>query len=263
MMTGKRLLLLFLLLALGLSAFRPPAQPRSVAAPKLVVQWLTIIHPDGAAEIQNILKISQSVVQTLKTLLNFSESTLCNDAFQEVENSVIQFKQEQHGEDIWFTYNKNFDDLQALEAQMKDDFDYLTIRRLEIKGGTFYYVISWATFPCSTNDSSVLTCEWAVQMPGKVGNNNATKLDGTTLTWDLTSAATSYHFTAQSNIGGGSTIVIAVFAILACLCCLAVLLIVGGIAVYLILRQRKFPAAGSQSNASSDPVSPPAPPALS
>jgi hypothetical protein len=170
---------------------------------------------------------------------------LCNDAFQEVENSVIQFKQEQHGEDIWCTDPKNFDDLQALEAQMKDDFDYLTIRRLEIQGGTFYYDISWTTFPCSTNDSSVLACEWAVQMPGKVGANNATKADGTTLAWDMSNAATSYHCTAQSEIGGGSTTVLAVLAFLARLCCLAVLLIGGGIVVYLILRKRKVPAAGS------------------
>jgi hypothetical protein len=29
----------------------------------MVVPWLTIIHTDGTAEIQNILKISQSMVQ--------------------------------------------------------------------------------------------------------------------------------------------------------------------------------------------------------
>ena len=262
-MKEKRLLSLFLLIALGLTAFRPPAQPRIQTTPKMVVQWLTIVHADGSAETQNILKISSALVQTLKSLPNFTESTLCNDAFQSVENSVVQFQQAQHGDEIWCTYTKPYDDLQALEAQMKDDFTHLTIRRLEIQGGTFYYDISWTTFPCSTRDPSLITCEWAVQMPGKVGNNNATKADGTTLTWDMTSAATPYHFTAQSDVGGGSTTVVAVLAVLGCLCCLVILLIGGGIAVYLILRKRKAPPAGSPSVASADPVSPPAPTVLS
>jgi len=255
-MTGKKILSLILLLSLGLLAFRPPTQPRLDTTPKLVIQWLTVVHGNGSAEIQNILKISQSMVQTLKTLPNFSESTLCNDAFQQFENSVVQFKQEQHGEDIWCTYTKNFDDLQALETQMTDDLGHLTIRRLEITGGTFYYDISWSTFPCATNDTSVLTCEWAVQMPGKVGANNATTVEGTTLTWDMSNAATPYHFTAQSATGGSDSTVWIVLGVMTCLCCLAIILIGGGIAAYLILRKRKAPAAAPAETGSTNPAGP-------
>ncbi len=204
------------------------------------------------------------MVQTLQTLPNFSTSTLCNDAFQQVENSVVQFQQEQHGDEIWCSYTKKYDDLQALEAQMKDDFAHLTIRRMEITNGTFYYDISWTTFPCSTSDTSLLTCEWAVQMPGKVGANNATKVDGPTLTWDMTNAATPYHFTAQSSVGSGSSsTVIIILTVLLCLCCLVILLIGGGIAAYLILRKRNAAPAEPRPGAASDPASAPAPPALS
>jgi hypothetical protein len=134
---------------------------------------------------------------------------------------------------------------------------------LEIKGGTFYLDISWTSFPCATNDASTLTCEWAVQMPGKVGSNNATKVESTTLTWDISSASTPYHFTAQSTVGSGflgmDSTTIAVLAFLMCLCCLVILLVGGGIAAYFIMRRRKAAQAPSKPTAVTVPAGAPGP----
>jgi hypothetical protein len=81
-------------------------------------------------------------------------------------------------------------------------------------------------------------------MPGKLGDNNATKVDGTTLTWDMSSSATPYHFTAQSATGGSDSTVWIFVAVLLCGCCLVIVVIGGGIAAYFILRKRKpAPAA--------------------
>jgi hypothetical protein len=262
-MNGKKILSLVMVLSLGLSAFSVPAQPRLDTTPKMVIQLLTVVHENGSANFSYVVKLSKTLVQTLQNVPNFSESTMCEDVFESIETSVVQFKQEQHGEDIWCTYTKNLDDLPALKAQWTDEFDHLTVRRLEIKGGTFYLDISWTSFPCATNDASTLTCEWAVQMPGKAGSNNATKVEGTTLTWDISSASTPFHFTAQSAIGGGflgmDSTTIAILAFLMCLCCLVILLAGGGIAAYLILRRRKSAQAASKPAAVTVPVGPPGP----
>jgi hypothetical protein len=144
--------------------------------------------------------------------------------------------------------------LPALEAQWKDDFPHLTIRRLEIKGGTFYADVSWTTFPCSTPDTSVLTCEWSLQMPGKIGANNATRVEDATLTWEISNASTPYHFTAQSATGGSDSTAWIILAVLMCGCCLVIVLIGGGIAVYMILRKRKPAPAASAPAAAPNPI---------
>lgn len=259
-MNGKKMLSLFMLLSLVLSAFRPPEAPRPASTPKVIVQWLTVVHADGSSEYKYNVKISADSIQQLRNSSTFTESTLCHDAFKSMENTVVQFQQEQHGADIWCTYSKALDDLPALEAQWKDDFTHLTIRRLEIKGGTFYADVSWTTFPCSTPDTSVLTCEWSIQMPGKIGANNATRVDGMTLTWEISNADTPYHFTGQSAAGGSDSTVLIVLAVLMCGCCLVILLIGGGIAAYFILRKRKPASAASGTGAAPEPNLPAGPP---
>jgi hypothetical protein len=251
-MNGKKILSLGLLFSLLVSAFRPLPQPRLASSPKITVQWLTVFHGNGSSEYKYVIKISAESLQLLRSSGTFNESTLCDDAFKSLENSVIKFVQEPHGADIWCTYTKNLDDLAALEAQWKDDFDHLTIRRLEIKGGTLYTDISWTTFPCSSPDSSVMTCEWSLQMPGKIGDNNATRVDGATLTWDMSSSSTPYHFTAQSAAGEASSTTWIILAVLMCCCCLVVLLVGGGIAAYFITRNRK--AAPAPPAADTAPV---------
>jgi hypothetical protein len=259
-MNGKKILSLFMLLSLALSAFRPPMQPRLDSNPKIVVQWLTIIHADGSSEYNYILKINSESLQLLRSTSSFSESTLCHDVFQSMENTVITFQQEQHGEAIWCTYKKRLDDLPALEAQWKDDFDHLTVRRLEIKGGTFTSDISWTAFPCSSPDTSTLACEWSIQMPGKIGDNNATRVEGTTLTWDMSASGTPYHFTAQSAIGGSTSNLWIVLAVLMCGCCLVIVVIGGAIAAYFILRNKKPVPAAPAPIAALAPVLPAGPP---
>jgi hypothetical protein len=254
-MNGKKIFSIFMLLSLGLSAFRTPQPTRPAAGAKVVVQWLTVVHGDGSSDYEYILKISAESLQLLRSSGSFNESTLCDDAFKNVENSVIKFVQEPHGADIWCVYTKKLDDLPALEAQWKDDFDHLTIRRLDIKGGTFTADLSWTSFPCSTPDTSVLTCEWSLQMPGKVGDNNATHVDGTTLTWDMSSSSTPYHFTAQSAAGGSSSTMWIILVVLTCCCCLVVVLAGGGIAAYFIMRKRNTAPAVPAAAAASGPVS--------
>jgi hypothetical protein len=105
-MNGKKIFSLFILFSLALSAFRFPEAPRPASTPKIIVQWLAIVHGDGSSQYEYILKISADSLQQLRNNSTFSESTVCHDAFASMENSVIKFQQEQHGSDIWCTYSK-------------------------------------------------------------------------------------------------------------------------------------------------------------
>jgi hypothetical protein len=264
LMNGKKILSLFMLLSLMLSAFRPPEQPRPDPNAKILFEFLTIINSDGSAEFKYILKISQAEIKELRGTSGFSETKICQNLTDQLEGNIGVFTQEPHGDTIWCVMSKNFDDLDALQTQLKDDFPRLSIRRLEIKSGTFYLDLSWSKFPCTTTDSSLFSCEWAVDMPGKAGDNNATRVEGTTLTWDMSVSSAPYHFTAQSAVGSGflgmDPTVIAVLMFLMCGCCLVVILIGGGIAAYLILRKRNPATAAPEPSAAPEPVLPAGPP---
>ena len=262
-MHGKKILSLFLLLPLVLSAFRPPEQPRPDPNAKIILQFLTAIQSDGSSEFQLVVKISKAQIQTLSTASGYSESTICHNMTSQLQNNIGGFTQKQHGEDIWCTASKNFDNLDALKKGLADDFNRLTVRRLEIQSGTFYLDLYWNGFPCTTPDATQFSCEWAVQMPGTVGANNATRVEGTTAIWDMSVSATPFNFTAQSALSGGWTTAIAIVVFLLCGCCMVILLIGGGIAAYLILRRRNAPPAAPKPGTSPDAAGPAGPVALS
>ena len=256
-MSGKKILLLLMLLSLGLFAFCPSASSRPDSNAKTVFQYLTVVNKDGLAEFHFILKINQARIQEYRNS-GFSESKLC----QESITNTNAYTQEPHGEEIWCTFTYHFDNLKELEKQLPHDFDQnqitsssisgLTINRLEIKDGTFTLDLSWSNFPCRLAEGSLDVCEWSVQMPGKVGNNNASRVEGTTLTWDMSTAASPHHFTAQSGVGNSllgidpTLAAISVFALLGCCCIL--LLAAGGVGFFLLRRKNASAKAAVVAN---------------
>jgi hypothetical protein len=253
-MNGKKILSLLILFSLGWSVFRPPAALALDANAKLIMQYLTTVHPDGTAEFSSILKISKTAIQNS----NLPTATICQHLFSTLEKTVGHFEQESKGEDIWCTYTKKVEDLEALKVEWNDWFN-LTVRRLEIQNGTFYIDLSLGNVTlCKSTDTSQFTCEFAVQAPGKVGANNATRLEGNILIWDMSESVPPYRITAQSAVGSGilgiNSTAIAILIFVMCGCCLMILLIGGGIAAYVILRKRKPATVNPETAASSAPI---------
>lgn len=244
-MSGRKILLLLTLLSLGLYAFYPAASARPDANAKTVIQYLTKINTDGSAEFYFIFKINKARIQEYRAS-GFSISALC-----QTNNGDYTYSQEQHGEDIWCTFTSHFENLKELENQLQLDFSEnqmtpsstsrLTINRLEINDGAFYLDLSWSNFPCRLVDGSLEGCEWSVQMPGKVGNNNASRIEGTTLTWDMSTAAAPHTFMAQSGVGnsflGMDSNLAVIGGIVLLGCCCVLLPITAGVGFFLIRRK--------------------------
>jgi hypothetical protein len=255
-MNRRRILPLLLVLSLGLTAFAPRARPHPDRNAGLILQYLTVVKADGSVEFSYIFKASQSSVDES----NYTREHLCASVTSQVVSVMGTFRQEEHGEDIWCVSKQSPETIEELDTWMNRNFN-VSIVRLEIEKGKFYYDIRWGYFPCSSDDPSQFGCEWAVQAPGKVGENNATLVEGRTLTWDMTDPDVSYHFAAESSASSGFLGMTPTFAAIlfsmTCCCCIILLLAGGGLAVFLIYRRKQ--AAPDQeeadtSNPSSNPT---------
>jgi hypothetical protein len=255
-MNGRKIISRVLLFSLLLSAFRPPQQLRPDPNAKMILQFLAVIHTDGSAELHYIIKDSKAqVAQNLKNG-NYPEDEMCAKTTSGIENNIGAFTQEKHGDEIWCTYTITMDNLKGLSNHLEDKFS-LTVQRLEILDNKFFLDLTWHDFPCTTTSPADFTCEFSVQAPGQAGPNNATRVQGNTLTWDMMDGKINSHFTAESAVGGFDSTVWIALAVLMCGCCAVVVLIGGGLAAYLILRNRKAAQSVPDFVAGPGPSSPP------
>ncbi len=255
-MNGKRTFLWLVSTALILSAFGRPPVLRPDSDARIIFQFLTTVNADGSAEFEYLIKYSKEQIEENLDTGGYSKDDLCGETTAGIESAIGTFSQETHGEDIWCTYSTKLDTLQGLNHYLDDGFT-ISVNRLEIEDKKFYLDLSWPEFPCKADDPSKVTCEWVVKAPGKVGENNATRVEGNTLTWDMSVSGTPLNFKVESAVGGGSDSTLAiVLAILMCGCCTVLLLIAGGAAVFFLLRKRK---QSSDEPVQAEPP-PPAPP---
>ncbi len=253
-MTRKRSPIWLGLVPLALMAFAPPPATRSAAETQIVFQFLTVVHEDSSAEFSAILKFSKTGIDEALKNADYPEDELCANATKDVESNFGTFEQENHGEAIWCTYSIRMDNLQGLRNHLEDEFA-VDVRALQIEDNTFTLDLSWTRFPCTTTDPSKFGCEWSVEAPGKVGENNATDVSGRTLTWDLAAHGTPMRFTAESEVGGFDPTVLIVVLVLTCCCCTGLLLIGGGIGLYLYMRKRNRASDGAEPAAPAVPAS--------
>jgi hypothetical protein len=251
-MIGRKILPLLLILSVGLTAFSPPILPPSDKDAGLILQYLTVVNADRSVEFSYILKIRPSAADDMIQNYDYTRENLCADVTSQTTDTLGHFKQKEHGEDIWCVSKQSPDTIEELKVWMDDQFS-ITIVRLEIVKGKFYFDIRWGSFPCGSNDPAEFSCEWAVQAPGKIGDNNATRVEGRTLIWVMTDPDGPNHFTAESSASSGflgmDPAFAAVLFSLTCCCCIIILLAGGGLTLFLIYRRKK--AAPDQEEADS------------
>ncbi len=257
-MNGKRSLIWLGLVPLAVIAFARPPAVRSAMEPQAVLQYLTVVHEDGSVDFEVILKFSKTGLEEALKNADFSEDELCAHATRDVESNFGTFRQEKHGEGIWCISSLRMDNLQELHNHLENDFG-VNVRTLKIEDNTFTLDLSWTIFPCTTADPAKFGCEWSVEAPGNVGENNATDVSGRTLTWDLASQATPMRFTAESEVGGFDPALVILLVVFSCGCCLTILLIGGGVGAYFYLRNRNKDAAGEEPAAPENPAPVPSP----
>ncbi|MBN2085309.1 MAG: hypothetical protein JW748_08775 [Anaerolineales bacterium] len=255
-MNGKRSLVWAVLAAAALCASgKPPSAPPGSES-QIVFQFLAVVHEDGSAEFKTILKFSAFGIEEAMKDADYPEEELCAHATKDIESSFGAFDQRQDGKEIWCTNAIAMDNLQGLRNHLEDEFA-VNVRALGIEDGSFALDLSWARFPCTTADASRFGCEFSVEAPGEVGDNNAKKVSGRVLTWDLGSSDTPMRFTAESKVGGFDPAILILAGVLTCGCC-TVILLIGGAGLFFYLYKRKPASAGAEPPAPAAPV--PAPP---
>jgi hypothetical protein len=236
-----------------LASVNPPAV-RPVPEAQMVFRYRTAIHEDGSAEFGVVVTFSKTGIAEILKDADYSEDRICAEVTKGIESSLGAFNQEKHGEEIWCTYSIGMDNLQGLRNHLEDEF-MVNVRALEIADDTFTLDLSWTRFPCTTSDPAKFGCEWSVEAPGNVGDNNATQVNGRILTWDLAAHDTPMRFTAESGVGGFDPTIVILMVIFSCGCCLTILLIGGGIGVYFYLRKRNQDSADEEPPAPENPAS--------
>jgi hypothetical protein len=254
-MNGKRTIPGLVFALLFLSAFSRPPAPRRDSDAKMILQYLTVVKTDGSAEFQFIFKYSAEQLKEILDAGQISEHEICEKTFSQTGDAAFSVTQERHGGEIWCTTVTKLPTLSDLSDNLRDEFDSLTVRRLEFRNGNFYLDLSWSEFPCTTPDPSRFTCEWTVQAPGMIGKNNATRVEGNSLTWDMSASDTPHNFQAQSTDLHPWIVLL----VLICGCCTVLLLTGAGAAVFLILRKRKKPSDAQAHAGDPRPAPPPSP----
>jgi hypothetical protein len=246
------------LVPLALLAFAGPPAVRPVSDAQMVFQFLTVVHEDGSAEFETILRFNPAGIDEFLKKNDTAEDAICTEATKQIVKSFGTFTQVKHGDDIWCTYSIAMDNLLGLRNHLEDEYA-VNVRTLEITDDTFTLDLSWTRFPCTTSDPAKFGCEWSVEAPGKVGDNNATQVNGRTLTWDLAANGTPKRFTAESEVGGFDTTLLILAFVLMCGCCTVILLMGAGIGVFFFLRKRNRPSADAEPSTPAVPVSSPSP----
>jgi hypothetical protein len=151
--------------------------------------------------------------------------------------SAPAFEEEKRGEDTWCVATQSFENPDELAA-LYQEMGFVNIRELTLREGIFVYDLEIDAQ--GSDEAQVPTgMTWILELPGKVGSNNADSVEGKRLTWALetgtvTEVQASSDLSPLSLLGGSGTWIMAAVA---CLCCGGVLVVVV-VAVVLLLKRR-------------------------
>jgi hypothetical protein len=158
----------------------------------------TRIEPTGSGELQTGVGFSAEERANMEKQ-NSNPLDFCNSSQTPPNITVVE---EQHGEETWCvttTQFKNLDELRTLYGQREG----ITINRLEISDGKFYYDVDIDTLSEDSSFSALTEITWKVIFPGTPVSHNADQVNENTLTWTLTSKDGIINLRAESEAPRG------------------------------------------------------------
>jgi predicted small secreted protein len=201
----------------------------------------TNIKKDGSGDVQTGIGFTADEVKTLVGM-GASSNDLCSFADQQGGQLPpgATVKQEQRGDETWCVATVPFTDLSSLQS-IYTDMQGITINQLDITAGKLVYDVTIDMSSGSDQVSSLVGVSWSLSVPGRVGNNNADSVKGSTLTWNLKPGGSqTLHAESDLNAGlfsGSNWLYIGGGAFLCCLCLLVLIVIV--VVVVLVTRRKK------------------------
>jgi len=204
------------------------------------MQVSSTIQPDGS----NDLRIEMGFSATDKEMMGSmgsSTADVCSE--MEMDSDLpagTTFTSEERGDETWCIMTIHYGSLEELRTMLEEG-DGITVNRLEILDGKFYYDLSvdMSTEQFSIGDTFPMALKWQVTVPGRVGENNADKVEDKTLTWELPVGEIANIQVESSLSGGGLPEWISwLVPVLMCLCCFG-FMVVAGVVIFVLVRRRK------------------------
>ena len=158
----------------------------------------TSINPNGSGELQTGVGFSAEERANIEKQYANSQD-FCNTS-QTPEN--VSVTEEQRNDETWCvttTQFTNLDELRALYEKQKG----LTVNRLEISDGKFYYDVDIDTLSEGSSFSTLTEITWSVVLPGTPISHNADQVNGNTLVWKPTSKSGVVNLQAESEVPRG------------------------------------------------------------
>jgi len=158
------------------------------------LQATTKVESNGSGELQMGVGFSVEERANLEKQNNNSQD-FCNTSQTPPNIEVIE---EQRGDETWcitVTPFENLEQLRGLYEQRKG----ISINRLEIADGKFYYDVDLDTLSETSDFSTLTSITWSVILPGTVIDHNADQVDQNTLTWNPTPQNGIVNLRAESE----------------------------------------------------------------
>lgn len=215
------------------------------------VNFITEINGNGSGKY--VQEIGFQGDEASMAGLSSTGENFCASQNEEIPPGTSIRQETRNETETWCIYETAFKSLDELKA-IYSTTDTL-INDISLADGQLTYDI---TLDLGGDSSAPMGAEmtWVVTMPGNIIENNATEQNGNTLTWKLLGGQVN-NIRAVSEVGwpglGGDTLwyILGGGAFL-CLCCF-VPLVIGGVAFFLVRRNKKTPPTDAPAETPAEP----------
>lgn len=160
---------------------------------------VTHVETSGAGTLTIEIGLTPDEVAQLRSLGSDSAAGPCAAMALEGAEAAESpaFEEQRRGQETWCVSTQAFDDGSQLESLYRQ-LDGTSIHELVEREGIFVYDIDIET-QAPQGFPPVPTITWALELPGKIGENNADRVDGQRLEWTL-QPGESRRLTASSDL---------------------------------------------------------------
>ncbi len=199
------------------------------------IEYDTTIRPNQNGSVSLMIGFTADEMEMMSSGVSnpdaFCQEMWADSSSDFPPNTVI--RQEQRGSETWCIAEMPFTDLQQLRSIYTAQ--EITVNRLEVVNNVLYYDVSLDLSGGGGLGSSI-SMIWKVTMPGRITSHNAHAVDGRTLTWNLNVGGMN-RIQAESSLSNNDWVWWVVGGLF-CLC-LIVVVIAGGVGLFLYLRKKK------------------------
>ena len=157
----------------------------------------TKIEPNGSGDLRMGVGFSAEERANMEKQ-NSNSQDFCNTSQTPANVTVTE---EQRGDETWCITTTQFKDLEELRS-LYEQRKGITINRLEISDGKFYYDIDLDTLSEDSSFSALNEITWSVDLPGTPIEHNADHMSENTLTWTPTPKSGIIHMSVESEVPG-------------------------------------------------------------